>query len=41
MEVMLADAGAPVEEVLVQAVGMAREQLVYVNALLTQSDNDA
>jgi fructoselysine and glucoselysine-specific PTS system IIA component len=41
MEVMLADAGTPVEEVLVQAIAMAREQLVYVNALLTQPDNDA
>jgi fructoselysine and glucoselysine-specific PTS system IIA component len=41
IEVVLSDPGLPVEEILVEAIGRAREQLVYVNPLLTQPDNDA
>jgi len=41
LEVMLAHVELPLEEVLTEAVSRAREQLVYVNPLLTQSDNDA
>ena len=41
IEVVLSDPGLPVEEILGEAIGRAREQLVYVNPLLTQPDNDA
>lgn len=41
IEVVLSDAGLPVEEILSEAIGRAREQLVYVNPLLTQPNNDA
>ena len=41
IEVVLADPGLPVAEILGEAIGRAREQLVYVNPLLTQPDNDA
>jgi fructoselysine and glucoselysine-specific PTS system IIA component len=41
IEVVLSDPGQPVEEILEEAIGRAREQLVYVNPLLTQPDNDA
>ena len=41
IEVVLSDPGSPVEEILMEAIGRAREQLVYVNPLLTQPDNDA
>jgi fructoselysine and glucoselysine-specific PTS system IIA component len=41
IEVVLADVELPVEEVLREAVNRAREQLVYVNPLLTQPNNDA
>jgi fructoselysine and glucoselysine-specific PTS system IIA component len=34
IEVVLADAGVPVKEVLEEAIGMARDQLVYVNELI-------
>ncbi|HTI94574.1 MAG TPA: hypothetical protein VL727_28470 [Puia sp.] len=41
IEVVLSDPGIPAEEILGEAVGRAREQLVYVNPLLIQPDNDA
>ncbi len=41
IEVVLSDPGLPVQEILGEAIGRAREQLVYVNPLLTQPDNDA
>ena len=41
IEVVLSDPGLPVPEILGEAIGRAREQLVYVNPLLTQPDNDA
>jgi len=41
IEVVLSDPGLPVAEILGEAIGRAREQLVYVNPLLTQPDNDA
>jgi fructoselysine and glucoselysine-specific PTS system IIA component len=41
IEVVLSDPGLPVEEILGEAIARAREQLVYVNPLLTQPDNDA
>jgi fructoselysine and glucoselysine-specific PTS system IIA component len=41
IEVVLSDPGLPVEEILEEAIGRAREQLVYVNPLLTQPDKDA
>ena len=41
IEVVLSDPGIPAEEILGEAVGSAREQLVYVNPLLIQPDNDA
>jgi fructoselysine and glucoselysine-specific PTS system IIA component len=34
IEVVMADADTPVKEVLTEAVGMARHQLVYVNELI-------
>ena len=34
IEVVLADAGTPVKELLAEKIGMAREQLVYVNELI-------
>ncbi len=41
IEVVLSDAALPVEEILGEATRRAREQLVYVNPLLTQPNNDA
>lgn len=41
IEVVLSDPETPIEEILGEAVGRAREQLVYVNPLLTQPNNDA
>jgi fructoselysine and glucoselysine-specific PTS system IIA component len=41
IEVVLSDPGLPVAEILGEAIGRAREQLVYVNPLLIQPDNDA
>ncbi|MBS1660384.1 MAG: hypothetical protein JST68_04965 [Bacteroidetes bacterium] len=41
VEVVLSDPGTPIEEILEEAVSRAREQLVYVNPLLTQPNNDA
>ena len=38
IEVVMADAELPVAEVLAEAIGRAREQLVYVNELLTHND---
>jgi fructoselysine and glucoselysine-specific PTS system IIA component len=41
IEVVLSDHSLPVAEILAEAIGRAREQLVFVNPLLTQPDNDA
>lgn len=41
IEVVLSDLDMPIEAVLEEAIGRAREQLVYVNPLLTQPNNDA
>jgi len=37
IEVMMADAETPVKEVLRDAIGLAREQLVYVNELIANN----
>ena len=39
IEVVMADAGRPVKEVLAEAIGLARDQLVYVNDLI-HNNND-
>jgi fructoselysine/glucoselysine PTS system EIIA component len=41
IEVVLSDPEMPVEEVLEQAIARAREQLVYVNKLITQNNNES
>ena len=41
IEVVLSDPEMPVEEVLEQAILRAREQLVYVNKLITQNNNES
>jgi mannose/fructose-specific phosphotransferase system component IIA len=40
IEVVLADPATPVEEILEAAIGRAREQMVYVNKLITQKNNE-
>jgi fructoselysine/glucoselysine PTS system EIIA component len=40
LEVLLADADSPVEEVIEQGIFNAREQLVYVNKLITQKKGE-
>ena len=40
LEVVLADTNTPVAEVIENAVNKAREQMVYVNPLLTSKNND-
>jgi fructoselysine/glucoselysine PTS system EIIA component len=40
LEVILADTDTPVAEVIENAVNKAREQMVYVNPLLTLKNND-
>jgi fructoselysine and glucoselysine-specific PTS system IIA component len=40
IEVVLSDPGMPVDEVLADAVGRAREQLVYVNGLISSQSNE-
>ena len=39
IEVVMADPGRPVKEVLAEAIGLARDQLVYVNDLI-HNNND-
>jgi fructoselysine and glucoselysine-specific PTS system IIA component len=41
IEVVLSDPETPVEEVLEQAIARAREQLVYVNKLITLKNNES
>ena len=41
IEVVLSDPGVPIGQVLEEAIGRAKEQLVYVNPLLTQSQANA
>ena len=41
IEVVLSDPETPVEEVLEQAIARAREQLVYVNKLITKKNNES
>ena len=40
LEVLLADTESPVEQVIEQAIVNAREQLVYVNKLITQKKRE-
>jgi fructoselysine and glucoselysine-specific PTS system IIA component len=40
IEVVLADPGTPVEEVLTEAIGRAMEQMVYVNQLMAGKTDD-
>jgi fructoselysine/glucoselysine PTS system EIIA component len=40
IEVVLSDPGMPVAEVLAEAVGRARDQLVYVNGLISSLSNE-
>jgi fructoselysine and glucoselysine-specific PTS system IIA component len=40
VEVVLSDPGMPVAEVLAEAVGRARDQLVYVNGLISSLSNE-
>ena len=40
IEVVLADPEMPVAEVLAEAVGRAREQLVYVNGIISSLSNE-
>jgi fructoselysine and glucoselysine-specific PTS system IIA component len=40
IEVVLADPAVPVAEVLAEAVGRAREQLVYVNGIISSLSNE-
>jgi len=37
IEVVMSDPAAPVKEVLAEAIGMARDQLVYVNELINNN----
>lgn len=37
IEVVMADPAVPVKEVLAEAIGMARDQLVYVNELINNN----
>ena len=41
IEVVLSDPQMPVEEMIEEAIGRAREQLVYVNKLITQKNNES
>jgi fructoselysine and glucoselysine-specific PTS system IIA component len=41
IEVVLSDPETPIEEVLEQAIARAREQLVYVNKLITPKNNES
>jgi fructoselysine and glucoselysine-specific PTS system IIA component len=41
IEVVLSDPQTPVEEIIEEAIGRAREQLVYVNKLITQKNNES
>ncbi len=41
IEVVLSDPQTPVEEMIEEAIGRAREQLVYVNKLITQKNNES
>jgi fructoselysine/glucoselysine PTS system EIIA component len=40
IEVVLSDPGTPVEEILMEAIGRAREQMVYVNQLMAGKTGD-
>jgi fructoselysine/glucoselysine PTS system EIIA component len=40
IEVVLSDPGMPVEEILTEAIGRAREQMVYVNQLMAGKTDD-
>jgi fructoselysine and glucoselysine-specific PTS system IIA component len=40
IEVVLSDPGMPVEEILTEAIGRAREQMVYVNQLMKNNQGD-
>jgi len=40
IEVVLSDPGMPVEEILTEAIGRAREQMVYVNQLMAGKTGD-
>jgi fructoselysine/glucoselysine PTS system EIIA component len=40
IEVVLSDPGTPVEEILAEAIGRAREQMVYVNQLMAGKTGD-
>jgi fructoselysine/glucoselysine PTS system EIIA component len=40
IEVVLSDPGTPVEEILTEAIGRAREQMVYVNQLMAGKTGD-
>lgn len=37
IEVVMSDPGTPVQEVLAEAIGLARDQLVYVNELIANN----
>lgn len=41
IELVLSDPQTPVEELIEEAIGRAREQLVYVNKLITQKNNES
>jgi fructoselysine/glucoselysine PTS system EIIA component len=40
IEVVLSDPGMPVEEILTEAIGRAREQMLYVNQLMLEKTDD-
>jgi fructoselysine/glucoselysine PTS system EIIA component len=40
IEIMLADDESPMEEIIENAVSRAKDQLVYVNKLITSTDNE-
>ncbi|UOE46448.1 hypothetical protein MTO98_18780 [Mucilaginibacter sp. SMC90] len=40
IEIILADAGTPAEEVIAEAIENAKQQMVYVNKLLTAQNQD-